>query len=210
MERNMKREAPRRVGIFGQPPILPGEAEPAYWHLHEHMSAALCPADFVEEILVRDAVNCTWNINRYRRAYSLFVSAKVRDRAGSAASSLVRANPELHSGTEEEKQEMVELLSHNSMVSWQDREARYPRAASKYNKLREAARQTLDLTEIEARIVVDHLDTIERLEALIMIEQRRFDSIIREIDRRRMMREFCHDSKTKTIETKMIGDNKIA
>jgi hypothetical protein len=64
--------------------------------------------------------------------------------------------------------------------------------------------------------VVAHLDTIERLEALIMIEERRFDSIIREFDRRRMMRQLRHDlhnpekAKIKTIDTKVICNKTIA
>jgi hypothetical protein len=214
MKRNTK--ASRRLGIFGPPPILEGESETSYWELHERMFGALEPADFVDEIWARDAVNGAWTIKRLRQALSVFLSVKVRAVAAHEASLLAEADPELNSGTEEQKQEMAKLFNPDSEFSWEDRQARYPRAAAKYGKLCEAARLTLNPTEIQAEIVVEHIDTIERLEALIVIEQRRLDSILRELDRRRMMRELRHDlhnaekAKIKTVETKMIRDNKAA
>jgi hypothetical protein len=212
----MKREksAPRRLGIFGQPPILEGESETSYWELHESIFGALEPADFIDEILARDAVNVAWNINRYRQVLSALVSAKVGAVADRKASALVQADPELMGGTEEQKQEMAKLLNPNSRYTFEARQAQYPRAAAKYHKLWEAARSTINMTEIQANIMVSHIGTIERIRALIMIEERRFDSILREFDRHRMMRDLRHTlhnpekAKIKTIETKMISGNK--
>jgi hypothetical protein len=212
MKRNAK--APRRIGIFGRPPILEGESEVSYWELHEHLFGAFEPADFIDEILVRDGVNHAWNINRLRQVISAFVTAKVRAAADRKVSSLVEDDPELISGTEEQKHEMAKLLNPDSDSTWEAWQAQYPRAAAKYNKLWEAAWSTLDLTEIRANIMVCEIDTIEHFGTLIMIEERRFDSIIREIDRRRMMRDLRHDlhnpetAKIKAIETKMISGNK--
>ena len=214
MPRNAK--APRRLDILGRAPVLDAESETSYWELHEHMFGALEPADIVDEIQVRDAVDVAWNIKRLRHTLSTILSAKITAAITRKASSLVEAGPELNSGTEEQRQEMAKLLNPNSPFTWQARKARYPRAAARYDELWEAARLTLNLAEIQAEIVVAHLDTIERLEALIMIEERRFDSIIREFDRRRMMRQLRHDlhnpekAKIKTIDTKVICNKTIA
>jgi len=42
--------------------------------------------------------------------------------------------------------------------------------------------------ELHAEIMVRELDTIERIERLIAIKEQRFDAIIREIDRHRLVR----------------------
>ena len=213
----MKRDAkaPRRIGIFGRAPVLDAESETSYWELHEHMFGALEPADIVDEFWAREAVDAAWDIKRLRHARSVILSAKMTAAITRKASSIVDAGPELNSGTEEQRQEMTKFLNPNSTFAWKTRKARYPRAAAKYDGLLEAARLTLDLAEIQAEIVLAHVETIERLEALIMIAERRFDSIIREFDRRRMMRELRHrlhkpkKANIKTIE--LIGGNtKIA
>jgi hypothetical protein len=178
------------------------------------MCAALEPADLVGEILARDAVDATWNIKRWRQTGSEFLSAEIRAEITRQASALVKADPELNSATDEQNQEMEKLLDANSMLTWLDRKARYPRAAAKYDELLEAARLTLDRAEIQAYVLVRHIDTIERLEALIAIEERRFDAIIREFDRRRMMRELRHDlhnaakAQIKMIAPKLNSGNK--
>ena len=105
-------------------------------------------------------------------------------------------------------------MNPSSSFSWEARQARYPRAAERYNKLWDAASAALDLAELQAVIMVREIETIERIENLIAIEERRFDSIIREFDRHRMMQKMHDDlhtiekAKIKTIDAKMIGDNK--
>jgi hypothetical protein len=193
---------------------LRGETEEAYYELFEHIFNAFGSADFIAEIWARDAVDVISNRNRLRRILSAFITAKVRDLADHTASSLVKADPELMSGTEEQKQEMSRLMNPNYGPSWEARQARFPRAAERYKKLWEGTRSTLNLTELQAVIMVREIETIERIENLIAIEERRFDSIIREFDRHRMMQKMHDDlptiekAKIKTIDAKMIGDNK--
>ena len=114
MTRNAK--APRRLDILGRAPVLDGESETSYWELHEHMFGALEPADIVDEIRVRDAVDVAWNIKRLRHTLSTILSAKITAAITRKASSLVEAGPELNSGTEEQRQEMAKLLNPNSPV----------------------------------------------------------------------------------------------
>lgn len=53
--------------IFGPPPILPGEDTSAYEALLRRVSADVKPTDIIEKIWVRDIVDHTWEIFRWRR-----------------------------------------------------------------------------------------------------------------------------------------------
>ena len=50
------------------------------------------------------------------------------------------------------------------------------------------AESELNVDLIQARVITDNLDTIERIESLIAIAQRRIDEVIRELDRHRVIR----------------------
>jgi hypothetical protein len=196
--------APRRLELFGPPPIFGGETEQAYWELLERVFSALEPADFIDEIWVRDGVDSIWNIFRLRRMLSAFLAEEVRDVVNKRVSAIVEADP----GTEEQRLEMARLLNPNSKFSWKARKARYPSAAERYKKFCEAA---LDLNEIQAMVMGWKMDEIERIQALIGIEERRFDSVIRELDRHRVVQNLrCElqnaKAKIKTVEPKMISD----
>jgi hypothetical protein len=54
---------------------------------------------------------------------------------------------------------------------------------------------------IQAKVMVREFDTIEQIENLIAITERRFDAIIHEMDRHRLMRvHFVEAEKPKLIE----------
>jgi hypothetical protein len=206
-----KLRAPRRLDLFGPPPILEGETEKAYWELLKRVFCALEPADFIEELWARDIVDVSWNIARLRRMSSALLAARVRHQADQKATSLVEVDPELMNGSNEQKQEMERLLDRSANSSWEARKAQYPRAAERYMKLWEAARSVLNLKEIQATAIIDGIDSIERIEALIMIAERRFDAVIRELDRHRMIQNLHYDiqnskAKIKTVEPRVINE----
>ena len=53
--------------IFGPPPVLKDEDPQAYAALLAKVSRTVRPKDFLEEIWVRDAVDLTWQIFRWRK-----------------------------------------------------------------------------------------------------------------------------------------------
>lgn len=199
-----------RLDLFGPPPLLEGEDEAAYDETIARMSSAVRPADFLEEIWVRDLVDLTWNIMRLRRIQSAFLADKMWDDFNEEASSLAEADPELMEGTKEQKEEMKRLLDSDSELSWEARVAKYPRANEKFQELWESAKSTLDMDVIQAKIIVDELDKIERIEHLIMAARQRFDAVVREIDRHRVMQiqlssvQVVEDANFKTINPKMV------
>jgi hypothetical protein len=203
-----------RLDLFGPPPLLEGEDEAAYDETIARMSSAVGPTDFLEEIWVRDLADLTWNIMRLRRIQSAFLADRVWDDVNEEASSLAEADPELMEGTKEQKEEMNRLLDSDSELSWEARMAKYPRANEKFQKLWEAAKSTLDVDVIQAKIIVRELNTIERIEHLIMAARQRFDAVVREIDRHRIMQiqlssvQVVEDANLKTINPK-VGIRKI-
>jgi hypothetical protein len=103
--------------------------------------------------------------------------------------SLAQVNPKLMEGTETEKAELKKLLGPDSELSWDELIEKYPRAYEKFEKFWDAAESTLDKDLIQARIVMQNLDTIERIEQFIAIAQRRLDTVIREFDRHRFVQD---------------------
>jgi hypothetical protein len=175
-----------QVSLFGPPPILEGEDAAAYEEQHARFSNAVKPTDFLEEIWVRDGVDVIWNIFRLRRILAAYLSAQVWEIVKDKASSLAHAEAKLLTLEGTEKEEMDKLLDSNSELSWETLMELCPHAYEKFEELWDSAKATLDMSEIQANVLVDELDTIERIEHLILIGQHRFDAIIRELDRHRI------------------------
>jgi hypothetical protein len=70
-------QTPSRISLFGPPPLIEGEDAAAYDELHARVSSAVRPTDFIEEMFVRDIVDITWTIFRFRRLQAAFLSDEV-------------------------------------------------------------------------------------------------------------------------------------
>src|SRR5215218_2177487 len=59
---------PRTLGsLFAKRPLILGEDEAAYDKLMSTITSAVKPTDILDEILVKDIVDLTWNIERFER-----------------------------------------------------------------------------------------------------------------------------------------------
>jgi len=204
-------EAPNRISLFGPPPLLEEEDAAAYDELAARMSSTVRPTDFIEEIWVRDLTDITWTRLRLRRMRAVFLSTEVADKASEAATeearSLAEAEMELMKGTE--KEEMDSLL-HDDSLRWEKLVTQNPRAHEKLQELFESAMSKLDMDAIQAKVMVRYFDKIEQIENSIAITERRFDAIVREMDRRRLTRvHFAEAEKPKLIDQK-ITNKKVA
>jgi hypothetical protein len=191
--------------LFGPPPLLEGEDAAVYEELAARVFSAVQPTDFIEEIWARDLADVSWNLLRLRRVQAAFLSAQVSDAASDAANteatSLAEAEAELMEGSE--KEEMVRFLKDDSL-SWEKLVAQNPRANEKFQGLWASAMSNLDMDAIQAKVMLREFDKIEQIENLIAITERRFDAIIREMDRHRVLRvHFVEAEKPKMIEQKM-------
>jgi hypothetical protein len=200
-----KLNALSRRSLLGRPPLIEGEDAAAYEELLARIFSAKSPTDFIEEIWVRDLADVAWALLRLRRVLAAFLSAKISDDASEAASeeatSLAEAEAELMEGAE--KKEMNRFLQDDSL-SWEELVAQNPRANEKFQELWSSARANLDMDAIQAEVMVREFDTIEQIEKLIAITERRFDAIIHEMDRHRLMRvHFVEAEKPKMIDKKV-------
>src|SRR6476620_10589384 len=81
-------------GIFGAPPILPGEDASAYEVLLARVSAGVKPADIIEKIWVRDVVDLTWEIFRLRRIKAELVSQGIPTKLADCLDAFVHEYPQ--------------------------------------------------------------------------------------------------------------------
>ena len=180
-----KARGSRDLNLFGPPPILDGEDEAAYEEMVARVYAALEPRDFIEEMWVHDLVGEAWKIIRSRQLLAAFLADKVRYHVNDKASEMVNDDPKLMEGTETEKEEMEKLTNDDLGTSWGKLTEMYPRAYARFLKFWNAAEATLDKDLIQATVVAEEMDTIERFERQIAVAQHRFDAIMRESDRHR-------------------------
>jgi hypothetical protein len=177
----------KQLDLFGPPPILYGEDEAAYQEMVAGFSDALGPKDMIEKFWVHDLVNAAWNLIRFRRIKDTFLADKAGREIEQKVSWMAVIDPKLREGTESEKEEMEKLLDPDSELDWDELIEQYPRANEKYEKFLSAAKARLDENLIQAKIVVMQLSTIEQIERLNAIAQHRYDAIIREFDRHRLV-----------------------
>lgn len=208
-----------RAKLFGPPPIIEGENGEDYQKLFERVFDAIEPADFIEEIWARDLADVTWSMFRLRRILAATLNDEVWDKVNDEASERARENAKFLEGTEKEKEEMDRLIDPDSEYSWEVLIEQNPRAFKKFEVLWDKAKSDLNVDLIQARVITYNLDTIERIESLITIAQRRIDEVVRELDRHRVTRtqlkkfspaiEATNVTQTKIITGKVI-DKKVA
>jgi hypothetical protein len=116
------------------------------------------------------------------------------EEARDQASSLAVTEAKQMAGMDREEQEEMNRLLANTGPDWKTRVRQNPRANEKFQELYESALPTLDMNAIQAKVMVNNIRMIERIEQLIMIEERRFDAIIREIDRHRLTQQQLSNS----------------
>ncbi len=178
------------------------------------MFGAITPTDFIEEIWVRDIVDLTWTMVRLRRLQTTFWTIEVSEDADREAATLAEAEYRAAAETglmeETEKEEMTKLLDGGSDLSWEMLVEQNPRANEKFQELYSAARSTLDMNAIQAKVMLDNFYRIEQIDNLIMIAQRRIDEVIRELDRHRIMQNQRHgfhdrdEARFETVQPKLI------
>jgi hypothetical protein len=69
--------------LFGPPPVLSTESVEAYETTISGFMRSLVPRDFVEQTLIRQIVDATWDIQRYQRHKSISIERKHREHIAS-------------------------------------------------------------------------------------------------------------------------------
>jgi hypothetical protein len=175
-----------RLSLFGSPLILEGEDSAAYDELLARVSRDMKPADIVEEIWIRDIVDLTWEIFRWRRLKTALFSAAVPGALTNELAPLMRRKTTETDGMSGFPSLDLSFLprppspAYKLAKKWS---ARNPTAIKQVNKLMASANVTMDA--VLAQALVKEFDHIERIDRLVTIAEGRRNAVLREIDRRR-------------------------
>jgi len=148
--------------LFCPPHLIEGEDRDAYDELYAKACATVRPADIIEEIWVRDFVDCDWDVRRYRRLKNAFMAATAYEG-------------------------LKKVLEPISFEGWLDLveewAARKPQAIAEVNRRLAAAGLTMD--SVMAQTLCEHLDEIKGIEGLIAMAEARRNDTLCEIERHR-------------------------
>jgi len=153
-----------RVTAIAAVPLLPGEKEADYVTIAERIVRACGPRDAIEEFLIRDVIDLTWEILRLRRI-----------KAGILKSSTSAGVRQILDGVGHPFLERDQLSQ-----SWA---AGDDRARNKVDAILAKAGLTID--EVTARTLESKLDSFERLDRMLASAEARRNNALHEIDRHR-------------------------
>jgi hypothetical protein len=152
-----------RLALLGPRPLIDGEDETNYDVILERISADVAPADFVEEIWVRNVVDLVWDSIRLRRLKSQLLHAAAPEGLERVLTPLLdwasvrRLSDKWASGDEEALCEVERLLG----------------------------KAGLTMDDVMAETLAARIDDVERIDRMVIIAEARRDAVLREIRSRR-------------------------
>jgi hypothetical protein len=149
--------------LFGPPLLVPGENPRNFDDLLERISDAVKPADFIEEIWVRDIVELQWEVLRLRRIKTALLASSAHKGLNSIMFDRWDTN-------------WVKSLTYRWAV-------RDPKAMKEVDDVLSGA--GLGMDAVMAQTLRIEIDTFERLDHMLMKLEARRNSIFREIERHR-------------------------
>jgi hypothetical protein len=155
----------RRDGnpLFCDLPLIEGEDVAAYNDLVSRVAEAVKPRDFLEEIWVRNVVDLSWDCSRIRRLRAKFVTAAMA------------------TGLERLLQPLLGLLGSSDLaLKWARRD---PNSVKQVDEHLRAIGQTLEAAT--SLTFAENIETIERMDRLVMNAGARRNAALREIERHR-------------------------
>jgi len=169
-------------GIFGPPPLLPGEDSAAYDILLARVSADVKPKDIIEKIWVRDIVDRTWDVFRLRKVKGGLASQNICEALEDGLKRCgVEESPGYPSSTEGLNiKEFDNSLCYTLPYQWVKQK---PDVVAWINELE--ANKDISMNEVMASAFVRNLDRIERVDKLLAAAESRRNAVLREIERRR-------------------------
>jgi hypothetical protein len=153
-----------QLSVFGSPPLIAGEDVVAYGDFLARVSAVVKPKDFLEEIFTRDVVDLTWETQRMRRLKAALLT--------SALSIALQAH-------------LADALCEGARVDTllKRRAAQDRTAINEVDKL--LASKGMSIEGVAAQALSANIDTIERIDRMVMNAEGRRNAALRELERHR-------------------------
>lgn len=169
----------RRFAFLGLAPLIEGEDPAHYEELLAQIANAVQPSDMMEEIWLRDIVDLTWDISRYRRLKTALLNVTINEEIAQSIAPAVAAFASTGSASENEPENYDD----------QDNAVDVEKVSGGFG---------VDQNLIVVRSCIANLGTIERLERLTMEAEGRRNAALREIERHRAafagkLRRAAHD-----------------
>jgi hypothetical protein len=153
-----------RVIAIAPAPLLPGEKEADYAAIAGRIVGFSVPRDAIEDFLIRDVIDLTWEVLRLRRIKAGILKASMGRGVHSVLNDV--GSPIYDSGPLSE--------------SWA---AGDERARKKVDTILAKAGLTLD--EVTAKTLESKIDVLERIDRMLASAEARRNNSLREIDRHR-------------------------
>jgi len=150
---------PQPANPFGAPPLIAGEDAAAYDELLARVIQTVAPADFLEEMWVRDVVDLGWEAFRLRRLKAQLMTAT----ADEGLEKLLARTLPWH-------------VANDLSRRWAARERSAIREADTLLR-----RTGLTMEAVTARTLAVRIDDVERIDHMIMLAERRRNAILREV-----------------------------
>ncbi|WP_114948809.1 hypothetical protein [Microvirga calopogonii] len=160
--------------LFAKRPLILGEDQAAYDALLSTVTRAAKPDDILDELLVKDIVDLTWNIERFER---------LKDSLLRVASKRVLTRV-LHNAKCPETErpldaERIELMIVCCLLGEEDSIEEVKDLLTDYG---------FDLNSIMAQALSDKLDDIERIDRSITTQAARRSKVLAELERRQELK----------------------
>jgi hypothetical protein len=179
---------PQFAFLFVDPPLLTDDDHDEYDELLAQALLEVKPKSLTEHVLIRDYVNYDFSAQRYKRIRASLVRVAEIDFLREFLKTVLRRSPFI-----EDIQKAVELR-----VDAERREVNVNQTAESLanayfrgidpEKTRAAkllSQYRLDLDNIRPKAILEKLSDFERLDRMILSEEKRRDAVLREIERQR-------------------------
>ena len=157
-----------RVIAISPAPLLPGEKEADYASLSKRIVGAAMPNDTIEELLIRDVIDLSWEILRLRRAKGGILKTSMNIGVERVLDAVDYGRGKSYKYSEE--------LSKMWMAG--DKSARKEVEAALH-------KAQLSVDDVTAKTLECKLDSFERLDRMLASAEARRNNALREIDRHR-------------------------
>ena len=165
-----------RLAPFGPPPLITGEDADAYEQILARVSNQVAPKDLIEEMLLIDVVDLTWEIARLRRLKAGLYNVG----AYQSLTNVLRPLLDRDNSTPESDLDEEALFERYLEENWV---RRIPDAVKRVDQLLDQAGLSMDA--VNAQTLAENIEGMERIERMLAGLEARRNAILREIDRRR-------------------------
>ena len=174
--RELSKTTSARLAPFGPPPLITGEDADAYEEIRARVFSEVAPNDIIEEMLLLDVVDLTWEIARPRRLKAGLFNATVYRSLSKILRPLVDRDCSMPDSELDEEALFEKYIEEN----WA---RRLPDAVKRVDQLLHQAHLSMDA--VNAQTLSENVEGMERIERMLAALEARRNAILREMDRRR-------------------------